>query len=392
MEGHPDPIELLIGYLDDVLSYSAVSTLPISAYAEVLKSLETFKDPEDEKDPECKELTEKELCTACDHLLLNDRIFTRLQYHNFKIKISKLKMFQDESKTLGVLINKDGIEIDPKRMEKILATPMPSNLKEMQGYCGFLSSIGLYTNNHVSQQHAILAELTSEKRKFVIEEKHKDAFEESKRLLTSSPTFIHYPNQYAPKLLFVDASDILLGAVLLDISLPKISLSDKPHPDNLNEFRTMEMEKNRIIEAAGIDGIVIPIPHKTASSLFESTIYLLEKLGLGNLPTQHKLLRQAVLTHLESSAIKYTLAKTLLDSGQWGNFLKTYEHSNSGWDNKDILKNGLSELLERQLIFVREDGTVTKLGHNEYALQKPRLFYYSFLDAITRKETCLPIY
>ena len=63
--------------------------------------------------------------TACDHFLLNDRIFSRLEFHNFKLKLSKLKLFQHEPTTLGVKIDKNGLTIDPKRIDEILATPLP---------------------------------------------------------------------------------------------------------------------------------------------------------------------------------------------------------------------------------------------------------------------------
>ena len=75
-------------------------------------------------------------------------------------------MFRKDANTLGVILNKEGIRIDPKRTDKILATPMPTNLKEMQSYCGFLSSISLYTSNHLSHHHGILAELTSAKKAY----------------------------------------------------------------------------------------------------------------------------------------------------------------------------------------------------------------------------------
>ena len=33
--------------------------------------------------------------------------------------------------------------------------------------------------------------------------------------------FLNFPDQFAPKLLFVDSSDILLGAVLMDVTFPE---------------------------------------------------------------------------------------------------------------------------------------------------------------------------
>ena len=78
-------------------------------------------------------------------------------------------MFLDEAETLGVVINRFGLKVDPKRKDKILATPMPATLREMQAFCGFLSSICLYTNNKISHCHGVLSEQTSSKKDFMIE-------------------------------------------------------------------------------------------------------------------------------------------------------------------------------------------------------------------------------
>ena len=162
-QGFPDPIALLIAYLDDVLSYSGLSTLRREAYTQLLRELQQYRLAEDEADPAYTPLSEIDLLSACDHYYLNDRIFSRLKHHNFKIKISKLSMFLEEAETLGVIINKHGLTIDPKRKDKILVAKIPSSVKEMQAFCGFLSSICLYTNNQISHHHGILSELTSAK-------------------------------------------------------------------------------------------------------------------------------------------------------------------------------------------------------------------------------------
>ena len=83
----------------------------------------------------------------------------------------------------------------------------------MMSYCGFLSSIGLYSSCHLSQQHGILSKHTLVTKDYEVLPKHLAAFDESKRLLTSEPLFLNYPNQNHQKIIFVDSSDIFLGAV-----------------------------------------------------------------------------------------------------------------------------------------------------------------------------------
>jgi len=42
----------------------------------------------------------------------------------------------EEGKLLGHIISKDGIRIDPARIEAILQIPHPSNIKELQAFLG----------------------------------------------------------------------------------------------------------------------------------------------------------------------------------------------------------------------------------------------------------------
>ena len=140
--------------------------------------------------------------------MLNNLVFSRLQFHNFRIKISKLKLFLPDTSTLGVILTNEGIKVDPLRIDKILKTPFPTTRKQMMSYCGFLSSIGLYSSCHLSQQHGVLSELTSVSKEFKTLPNNKAAFDESKRLLTSEPPFLNYPNQNNPKILFVDCFPI----------------------------------------------------------------------------------------------------------------------------------------------------------------------------------------
>ena len=370
--GNPDPIAFLLGYLDDVMGYSPKSCLSLSEYSGLLKEMSKYDHPGDDPGGEFAKMSEEDLCTACDHYLLLDRIFTRLRFHNFKIKVSKLKLFQDHAETLGVVIDKDGLRVDHKRRDKILATTMPKTLKEMQAYCGFLSSIGLYTSNHMSHHHGVLSELTSAKKDFVIEERHKTAFEDSKKLLTTEPLFLHFPDQYKPKVLFVDSSDILLGAVLLQVDLPPMYLKPQEERQPTLDDEGMILE-NKIIKEHGLGGYTIYVPSKQASSFFESLVEAILYLGIKNVPTDHKLLRHAVISHLESSMIRFPLASDMADKPDWQNFLKKYRIANSGIDTRGIILNASAQLLERNILVLKGNGTKDLFQGGGSASSKPAI-------------------
>ena len=84
-EGNPDPIAFLIGYLDDVLSFSPLSTLDENSYSDLIMELETYSNSEDKNHKDYVPLSCNELITACDHFILNDLIFSRLEFHGFRV-------------------------------------------------------------------------------------------------------------------------------------------------------------------------------------------------------------------------------------------------------------------------------------------------------------------
>ena len=95
----------------------------------------------------------------------------------------------------------------------------------MQRFCGYLSSIKYFTPPELAEQHALLAPLTSVNADYIIEDKHKKAFKEAKRLLTAAPFFLSFPDYHACKVIFTDASDVLLSGILLDVHLPPIEIT-----------------------------------------------------------------------------------------------------------------------------------------------------------------------
>ena len=119
----------------------------------------------------------------------------------------------------------------------------------------------LYTSNQLSHYHGILAELTSAKKDFVVTDKHRDAFEKSKKLLTEEPLFLNYPNPLSPRVLYVDSSEVLCGAVLIDAELPSVELVEGKLEDlEKNEEDLAEVQK--MLKHMDIPGIGVNIRSK----------------------------------------------------------------------------------------------------------------------------------
>ena len=207
----------------------------------------------------------------------------------------------------------------------------------MMSYCGFLSSIGLYSSCHLSQQHGVLSELTSVTKEFEALPKHKAAFDESKRLLTSEPLFLNYPNQNNPKILFVDSSDILLGAVLFDAEFPEICVEENVTKYDKTNMIRRDSHIQKSLDLLKIPAFPTPIPCKPGSSFFECLSHFVELFCIENFPVTHKLIRQYLLHQLQNSMLKHTFTASLPNSMTWTQFLDKYNPSNSGIDPQGIL-------------------------------------------------------
>ena len=53
----------------------------------------------------------------------------------------------EEGKLLGHIIYKDGIKIDPARIEAILQIPHPRNVKELQAFLGKINFLRSFISN-----------------------------------------------------------------------------------------------------------------------------------------------------------------------------------------------------------------------------------------------------
>ena len=112
-------------------------------------------------------------------------------------------------------------------------------------------------------------------------------------------------------------------------------------------------------------------PKNANSSFFESLVSLTNALKIEQI--EHKLMRHAVLFHLENSMIKYSLAKDLSDNNLWQEFLKKYRIADSGIDTKHILIHTAAQMLQRNIIILHEkDKHITFNGGNR-AEDKPAL-------------------
>jgi hypothetical protein len=161
-----------------------------------------------------------------EHLERLEAIFKRLEEAGLKLKPSKCKFFQKTIKYLGHVASEHGIEVDPEKTRAVHDWPVPTNLTQVLSFLGFVGFYRRFIKNF-SKVAKSLNDLNHGSGKVGRNRKHRkkpavpfvwgsnqqEAFDELKRLCTSTPV-LAFADYSKPFLLHTDASLDGLGAVL----------------------------------------------------------------------------------------------------------------------------------------------------------------------------------
>ena len=82
-----------------------------------------------------------------DHIGHLRKVFERCRKFGISLNPAKLVLGIDEGKLLGHIISKDGVKIDPERVEAIKKVPLPQNKKSLQSFNGKINFIGRFIPN-----------------------------------------------------------------------------------------------------------------------------------------------------------------------------------------------------------------------------------------------------
>ena len=95
----------------------------------------------------------------------------------------------DEGKLLGHIIYKDGVKVDPERVEAIKKFPLPKNLKALQYFNGQINFIRRFIPN-LAELMKPLQKLLKKDAKFEWTDEGKDAFKSIEDAISKSPVLI----------------------------------------------------------------------------------------------------------------------------------------------------------------------------------------------------------
>jgi hypothetical protein len=142
-------------------------------------------------------------------------VLGRLRNAGLKLKPEKCELFRKRVEFLGHIVSAKGVEVDHRKISKILEWPEPQNLTQLRSFVGICA----YYRRFVPDFSTIckpLFLLTQKGQQYVWGEAQQVAMDTMKKLLTSAP-ILGYPRTGDPFILDTDASAVGLGAVLSQV-------------------------------------------------------------------------------------------------------------------------------------------------------------------------------
>ena len=148
-----------------------------------------------------------------NHLEHVEKVLERIRKHYLKLKLSKCSFAQTKTKYLGFVIDQYGVRPDQEKVKAIRSLKPPTNVKQVRSFLGMASWYRRFIPNFAEITEK-LVKLTKKYARFQWDGECQKAFDYLKDSLTCVP-WLAYPDISKPFILYTDASDRSVGAVLV---------------------------------------------------------------------------------------------------------------------------------------------------------------------------------
>lgn len=186
--------------------------------------------------------------TISDHVKRLEEVLKRFEDSGLKLKAQKCSFGKTEVAFLGHKISATGISPDTDKVKSIHNFPEPSNVSELRSFLGLISYYRKFVKDFASKA-APLHKLLRKGVEFIWDSNCESAFKTFKEALTSYP-ILRYPDFSLPFVLYTDACDTGIGAVLAqdgpdgERTIAYASKSLKPNEQN---YAVIEKEALAIV-------------------------------------------------------------------------------------------------------------------------------------------------
>jgi hypothetical protein len=161
--------------------------------------------------------------TKEEHLQHLRQILQTMRDNQIYGKMKKCIFMKDEAPYLGHIISKDGIKMDPKKVETIQNWPEITTIKQLQAFLGLMGYYRKFIKNF-AQVAKPMTDLLKNESVNEWGDAHTAAKQELISIITNAP-LLQSPNYSKPFTIATDASNIALGAVLSQEGKPVAFLS-----------------------------------------------------------------------------------------------------------------------------------------------------------------------
>ena len=171
--------------------------------------------------------------TREEHVVHVKQVLEKLKENQLWANAEKCLFFQSEVGFLGFIASKDGIKMDPKKVEAITDWKTPRNVKGVQSFLGFANFYRRFIKSF-SKIATPLTALTKKDVAFKWTEMAEDAFLTLKKAFTTAPILQHFsPNR--PIVIETDASDYAIAGII-------------SHPDEQNQLRPIAFYSRKLTD------------------------------------------------------------------------------------------------------------------------------------------------
>ena len=193
---------------------------------------------------------------------------------NLRLNADKLKLKMTQVPYIGHLLTREGLRVDPKKVEAIEEMPAPKDAKAVQRLLGSVNYLAKFVP-HLSNIMQPLRRLLDKDTEWCWLHTHQQAFDEMKKALTTTPALSYY-DVMKPVVIQCDASDSGLGAALLQNGLP-VAYSSRALTSAETNYAQIEKELLAIVFACekfdqyvyGRDKVHVQSDHKPLEVIFK---------------------------------------------------------------------------------------------------------------------------
>ena len=173
-------------------------------------------------------------------------VLETLRKEQLYVKLSKCEFWLNEVSFLGHIVSKEGIRVDPKKIEVVVEWKPPGNVIEVRSFLGLAGYYRRFVKGF-SMTAAPMMRLLQRNVKYKWSEKFQRSFKKLKEFLTEAPVFTQ-PTCGKEYVIFSDASLNRLGCVLMQAGkvVAYASRQLKPHEKN---YPTYDLELAVIVFA-----------------------------------------------------------------------------------------------------------------------------------------------